>query len=75
MDDYNKNEENIILFNIKSITIHDIYYLLKSLPINKLRQIYLDRAIMIEKKEINSNIYNFFNKSCISTIIQSELMK
>ncbi len=65
--DDNKND-------IKSITIHDIYHYLKSLPTQFLKQIYFDRETMLKEKKIDENIYKLFSTDCIYTITQTKLM-
>ncbi|AYV78780.1 MAG: RNA ligase, partial [Edafosvirus sp.] len=54
----------------KSITVHDIYYYLKGLQSQQLRQIFYDRMIMIDNK-INNE---YLSKNCIYTLTQSRLM-
>ena len=58
----------------KSITVHDIYHYLKSLPTSILKQIYIDREIIIKDKKVNENIYKLIVQDCIYTITQTKLM-
>lgn len=60
--------------DIKSITVHDIYHYLKSLPIIILKDLYLDRENIIKEKNIDINLYNLFTIDCIYTNIQTKLM-
>jgi hypothetical protein len=55
----------------KSITVHDVYYYLKSLPPDQLRQLYHDRLDMLE----NPSVHQYLCKDCIFTITQSKLME
>ncbi len=62
----------------KSITVHDIYYYIKSLPFSTLRQIYLDRDILIEKIKINEeyeDLKELMSFDCMFIITQTKLMK
>ena len=56
--------------DIKSITVHDIYYYLKNSPSNYLRQIYFDRIDLMK----NIAIIPYLNLNCIYTLTQSRLM-
>ena len=58
----------------KSITVHDIYHYLKSLPINLLKELYFDRENIIKEKKIDKNLYNLLTIDCIYTNIQTKLM-
>lgn len=75
--DSKKSEKNIdfdeLILN-KSITVHDIYHYIKSLSFNLLKQIYFDRLSIINKKNINNEIYILINKNCIYTMTQTILM-
>jgi hypothetical protein len=79
-NDFIKNNDKTNISNdeekadIKSITVHDIYHYLKSLTIGHLKQIYIERELMIKEKKIDNNIYNLFIKDCIYTITQTKLM-
>ncbi len=77
-NDFIKNEKTINndedKADIKSITVHDIYHYLKSLTIGHLKQLYIDRDLMIKEKKIDNNIYNLFIKDCIYTTTQTKLM-
>lgn len=54
----------------RSITVHDIYYYLKNLPESQLKQIYLDRVMIMK----NESIIPYLNLNCIYTLTQSRLM-
>lgn len=54
----------------RSITVHDIYYYLKNLPSDQLKQIYLDRNELMK----NVVIIPHLNLNCIYTLTQSRLM-
>ena len=54
----------------KSITVHDIYYYLKSLPPNQLRQIYFDRIDVMKNAVLVAHI----NFNCIYSLTQARLM-
>lgn len=56
--------------DIRSITVHDIYYHLKNLPSGQLKQIYLDRIELMK----NITIIPHLNLNCIYTLTQSRLM-
>ena len=64
------NGEAIEGNDIKSITVHDIYYYLKNLSPDQLKQIYLDRTELIKNMEIVPHL----NMNCIYTLTQSKLM-
>jgi len=54
----------------RSITVHDVYHYIKSLPPNQLRQLYYDRMHMLE-----CEIYNdVLDKQCLDTLTLSTLM-
>jgi len=53
----------------RSINVHSVYYYLKKIPPNILRQIYYDRKTMMDNK--NSD---FIDKTCILTMAQTTLM-
>jgi hypothetical protein len=53
----------------KAINVFDIYYYLKNIPSNELRQLFYDRMTMINNEELK-----FINKNCINTMTQSTLM-
>lgn len=54
----------------KSITVHDIYHYLKSIPFEQLYQIYIDRMNMFNNALLIPNI----NVNCIYTLTQTQLM-
>lgn len=54
----------------RSITVHDIYYYIKNLPIDQLKQLYLDRLDFMN----NMIIIPYLNLNCIYTLTQSRLM-
>ena len=55
----------------KSITVHDIYYYLKKMPSQQLRQLFYDRMSMLKNNIVGAP---FLNKNCIHTKIQTNLM-
>ncbi|CAH6421754.1 RNA ligase [uncultured virus] len=55
--------------NSRSVNIHDVYYFLKELSAADLRQLYLDRTILMD-----NNNCQFLNKNCVYTMTQSMLM-
>lgn len=62
----------------KSITVHDIYYYIKSLPFSTLRQIYFDRDYLIEKiktQEEYEELKELMSFDCMFIITQTKLMK
>lgn len=73
-EEINKEELDENKHDTKSITVHDIYHYLKSLSISILKQIYLDRELMIKEKKVNENIYKLIVQDCIYTITQTKLM-
>lgn len=73
-NDFLNNTQDKIENNTKSITVHDIYHYLKSLPITTLKQIYFDREMMIKEKKIDDNLYKLLIHNCIYTIVQTKLM-
>jgi hypothetical protein len=68
--DFSNKSENISNFETKSITVHDIYYYIKSLPYKQLLDVYYDR---IELMKIDK-IVSYLNPHCIYTLMQSKLM-
>jgi hypothetical protein len=80
-NDFNNNNSTINTDEIdenktdtKSITVHDIYHYLKSLPISILKELYFDRENIIKEKKIDKNLYNLLTIDCIYTNIQTKLM-
>ncbi len=73
--DLRKNDfyqgEEINKIDSKSITVHDIYHHIKSLPKCKLRQLYFDREILIKNKAYDE----YMIKNCMTTLLQTKLMK
>lgn len=69
-NDFHLGEE-INKIDTKSITVHDIYHCIKSLPKSKLRQLYFDREILLK----NNNYDEYMIKNCMTTILQTKLMK
>jgi hypothetical protein len=59
----NNNQES------KSINVHDVYYFLKQMSAMDLRNLLLDRMMLLEKDEAT-----FINKNCIYTTTQTMLM-
>lgn len=54
----------------KSITVHDIYHYMKSLPYEQLKQIYIDRNDLIT----NELLMPYLDCNCIYTLTQSKLL-
>ena len=55
---------------IKSITVHDVYYHLKGIPPQQLRQLFYERMYLMENKHFDS----LLNKNCLDTMTLSTLM-
>ena len=66
------NSENISISDLesKSISVHDIYHYLKTIPFDQLYQIYIDRLNMINNPLLIPNL----NVQCIYTLTQTQLM-
>ncbi len=73
-DFINGIERDECRIDTKSISVHDIYHYLKSLPPKTLQQIYFDRHYIIKNRTVDSDIYDLFVKDCSFTIIQTKLM-
>ena len=54
----------------KSITVHDIYYYLKTVSFQQLKQLFIDRQKMLT----NNIVAPYLIKSCIFTLTQTNLM-
>lgn len=54
----------------KSITIHDVYHFIKNLPSSHLRQLFLERYIMLDEGKITQ----YLNPQCIYTTTHTSLM-
>ncbi|AYV84891.1 MAG: RNA ligase [Hyperionvirus sp.] len=54
----------------RSITVHDIYYYVKNLTPEQLRQLYFDRMELMK----NAMIIPYLNLNCIYTLTQTRLM-
>ncbi|AYV80950.1 MAG: RNA ligase [Harvfovirus sp.] len=54
----------------RSITVHDIYYFIKNLTAEGLRQLYFDRIDLMK----NAMIIPYLNLNCIYTLTQTRLM-
>lgn len=67
--DFDNGTDNKKLGSSRSINVFDVYYYLKQLPSNELRQLFYDRTNMI-----NNSKFNFLNKLCINTMTQCTLM-
>ena len=65
-DEEDENGEKIL----RSITVHDVYYFLKSIPPSQLRQLFYERIFLINEPAIS----NLFNKNCLDITTLSTLM-
>jgi hypothetical protein len=54
----------------KSITVHDIYYHIKSLPFVQLKKIYMDRQILLKSELLQKHLC----KDCIFSLTHTKLM-
>jgi len=58
----------------RAVNIHDVYYLLKNLPANELKQLFYERMRFI-LSDVNTCLGdNFFDKTCIYAKTQTTLM-
>lgn len=69
----NDNFDNGQNGSIKSINVFNVYYYLKNIPANEMRQLYFDRMNMIDVP-LAFEKFKFLNKNCIATMTQSTLM-
>lgn len=58
------------IMETKSITVHDIYYYIKNLPYDQLKQIYLDRIELLN----DSLLVPHIDTNCMYTLTQARLM-